>query len=52
MNYEIFKLRFQTGVHIGRGKLSDVGNIIMADTLFSVLCQRQLPYTEKKACKN
>ena len=39
MNYEIFKLRFQTGVHIGRGKLSDVGNIIMADTLFSALCQ-------------
>ena len=38
MNYEIFKLRFQTGVHIGNGKLADAEATIMADTLFSALC--------------
>ncbi len=42
MNYEIFKLRFDTGVHLGRGKLSDADATIMADTLFSALCQEAL----------
>ena len=39
MNYEVFRLRFETGIHIGSGKLSTGENIIMADTLFSALCQ-------------
>lgn len=38
MMYEVFKLRFETGVHFGNGKLSDVEHSIMADTLFSALC--------------
>lgn len=39
MNYEMFKLCFETGIHIGQGKLSDAESTIMADTLFSALCQ-------------
>ena len=39
MKYEIFKLRFHTGVHIGGGRLHDSEAVIMADTLFSALCQ-------------
>lgn len=39
MNYEIFKLNFCTAVHLGNGKLSDAESVILADTLFSALCQ-------------
>lgn len=42
MMYEVFKLRFETGVHFGNGKLSDVRHSIMADTLFSALCGEAL----------
>lgn len=39
MNYKVFELQFNTGVHIGNGKLTDSESAIMADTIFSALCQ-------------
>ena len=42
MNYKVYKLVFDVGVHIGIGKLSDAGSCIYADTLFSALCHEAL----------
>jgi len=38
MKYKICKLKFLTGLHIGKGMLTDGEAIFMADTLFSALC--------------
>lgn len=42
MNYNIWKLSFNTGVHLGEGRLSDSGSSISADTLFSAFCKEIL----------
>lgn len=42
MEYKICKLKFLTGLHIGKGMLTDGEPIFMADTLFSALCQEAL----------
>lgn len=42
MDYKLYKLVFDAGVHIGMGKLSDAGCCIYADTLFSALCHEAL----------
>lgn len=38
MEYNIYKLRFKTAVHLGENNLSKSSNVIFADTLFSALC--------------
>lgn len=38
MQYSIIKFQFDTGLHIGSGLLTDAGQVIHADTLFSALC--------------
>lgn len=48
MNYAIYKLKFNTGVHFGKSRLYEGNNSFMADTLFSALCQEALKlYGEK-----
>lgn len=42
MNYRIYKLQFKTGLHVGRGKLTDGAASFYADTLFSALCKEAL----------
>lgn len=42
MNYEVLKLHFTTGIHIGKQKLTDCEYTIGADTIFSALCQEAL----------
>jgi len=37
MKYEIYKLKFTTGVHFGSGMLNDSGYTFQADTLFSAM---------------
>lgn len=39
MQYKIYKLCFLTAVHLGSGSLTDTGNQLLADTVFSALCQ-------------
>ena len=39
MEYRIYKLGFSTAVHFGSGSLTDIGNQLLADTIFSALCQ-------------
>ena len=38
MEYNIYKLRFKTAVHLGENNLSKSSNVIFADTLFAALC--------------
>ena len=38
MEYNIYKLRFKTAVHLGENNLSKSSNVIFADTLSSALC--------------
>lgn len=38
MEYKVCKLRFKTGVHLGKGRLTDAECTLHADTLFSALC--------------
>ena len=38
MEFSIFRLTFDKGVHIGEGSLEDHGIILHADTIFSALC--------------
>ena len=38
MEYKICKLQFSTGLHIGKGMLTDGEPIFMADTFFFSLC--------------
>lgn len=38
MKYKIYRMNFNTGLHIGNGFVSDNMEIIQADTLFSALC--------------
>ncbi|MDO4492117.1 MAG: type III-A CRISPR-associated RAMP protein Csm4, partial [Lachnospiraceae bacterium] len=42
MKYKVVKLAFSQGVHLGNGMLTDGGNTVFADTLFSALCQEAL----------
>ena len=42
MEYKICKLQFSTGLHIGKGMLTDGEPIFMADTFFSALCHEQV----------
>lgn len=42
MKYKIYKFSFCTGLHIGNGHLTDAEYTIMADTVFSALCQEAL----------
>ncbi len=45
MKYKIFKLHFTTGVHVGKGMLSDAEGVFHADTLFSALCHEALQFS-------
>ena len=38
MKYKVYKLKFNTAVHIGKGRLEDAESTFMADTIFSALC--------------
>lgn len=38
MKYCMYKFHFKTAVHFGDGTLTDAGNRLMADTIFSSLC--------------
>ena len=38
MKYGVYKLHFTSAVHFGDGTLTDSGNRLMADTVFSALC--------------
>ena len=38
MKYKVYKLKFNTAVHIGKGRLDDAESTFMADTIFSALC--------------
>lgn len=38
MDYKLFELKFNTGIHLGSGMLNDSVYTIKADTLFSALC--------------
>lgn len=38
MDYKLFKLKFKTSVHFGRGGLDKASNVLCADTIFSALC--------------
>lgn len=38
MDYQIYKLEFQSGVHFGDGGLATAKNVLSADTIFSALC--------------
>lgn len=38
MTYGLYKIRFKTGIHIGKGTLHETGFVFKADTLFSALC--------------
>lgn len=42
MEYKIYKLHFNTGVHFGKNSLEDTDYTICADTFFSALCQEYL----------
>lgn len=42
MDYCIYKLKFTTPVHFGKGRLSAAAETIYADTLFSAFCQEAL----------
>lgn len=42
MEYQVYKLAFQGGVHFGKNRLEDGENVFCADTLFSALCQEAL----------
>ncbi len=42
MKYKIYKMNFKTSVHFGGKSLNDCNYTIMADTLFSALCQEAL----------
>lgn len=42
MEYKICKFKFSTGLHIGKGMLTDGEPVFMADTLFSALCHEAL----------
>lgn len=46
MIYEIYRLRFDNGIHIGNKKLEDVNMTFSSDTLFSALCQEALKKDE------
>lgn len=46
MLYTGYKLDFKTAVHFGSGNLSDSGNRLMADTIFSALCHEAVKYNE------
>mgnify|MGYP000722354495 CR=1 FL=1 len=46
MEYKICKLQFSTGLHIGKGMLTDGEPIFMADTFFSALCHEALGISE------
>ncbi|MDO5689053.1 MAG: type III-A CRISPR-associated RAMP protein Csm4 [Tissierellia bacterium] len=39
MDYKLFRIQFETGVHIGNGRLTDASNTITADVMFSAMCQ-------------
>lgn len=39
MEYKIYRFNFTTAVHFGSGSLTDIGNQLLADTIFSALCQ-------------
>ncbi|MEG0392310.1 MAG: type III-A CRISPR-associated RAMP protein Csm4, partial [Anaerovoracaceae bacterium] len=38
MEYELYKLKFKTAVHLGQGRLEEGAEVFHADTLFSALC--------------
>lgn len=42
MNFNIFKLEFASGIHVGEGKLTDTGFSFLADSMFSALCTEAL----------
>ena len=42
MNFKICKMHFSTGLHIGKGLLTDGEPVFYADTLFSALCHEAL----------
>lgn len=42
MKYKICKLRFSSGLHVGKGMLTDGETVFLADTLFSALCHEAL----------
>lgn len=52
MNYCIYKLKFKTPVHFGKGRLTNSAYTVYADTLFSALYKEAvLIYGEEKAKK-
>ncbi len=42
LQYEIYKMEFESGVHFGNGSLNDTKNSFCSDTLFSALCHEAL----------
>ena len=51
MNYQIYKLKFTTGVRFGTGGLNKSAGTLSADTIFSALCQEALKYGEDTLAK-
>ncbi|MDO4523072.1 MAG: type III-A CRISPR-associated RAMP protein Csm4, partial [Eubacteriales bacterium] len=50
MKYQIYKLKFSTGVHLGNRSLEEAEYLLMADTLFSALCQEYLKIFDSELC--
>ena len=48
MEYKIYQFEFTTGVHFGERSLEDAGCTVLADTLFSALCQEAVKRGEKE----
>ena len=46
MNYQIYKLKFTTGVRFGSGGMNKSAGTLSADTVFSALCQEALKFGE------
>lgn len=47
MKYKVYKLKFNTAVHIGKGRLEDAESTFMADTIFSALCSEAAADSEE-----
>ncbi|MCI8284800.1 MAG: type III-A CRISPR-associated RAMP protein Csm4 [Firmicutes bacterium] len=52
MNYALYKLSFNAGVHIGCSSLEDSETIIHADTVFSAMCHQALKIGGEKHIKD
>lgn len=48
MNYRVYKLDFQSGVHFGKNTLDNTEYTFSADTLFSALCQEAVKENQDK----